>query len=80
MPALPEYKTRTLLDGEGVPLVDGVFVAAGSDMPLELPSPPVYLKAQIPGATSRAAQGLVRRVETRKKIEADLKELLAPGA
>jgi succinyl-CoA synthetase beta subunit len=80
MPALPEYKTRILLDTEVVSLVDGVFVAVGSDLPVPLPNPPVYLKAQIPGATNRAAQGLVRRIEAAKKIEADLKELLAPGA
>jgi succinyl-CoA synthetase beta subunit len=80
MPALPEYKTRTLLASEGVPLVDGVFVPAGSDLPVPSPIPPVYLKAQIPGTTSRAAHGLVRRAETVEKIEADLKELSAPGA
>lgn len=80
MSALPEYKTRVLLENENVPLVDGVFVAAGSDLPVPLPEPPVYLKAQIPGATSRAAHGLVRRADTKEKIEAGLKELLAPGA
>ena len=28
MAALPEYKTRVLLENEGVPLVKGVFVPA----------------------------------------------------
>ena len=80
MSALPEYKTRVLLGNEGVPLVDGVFVAAGSEIPDDLPAPPVYLKAQIPGATSRAAHGLVRRADTVEEMKAGLKELLAPGA
>lgn len=80
MPALPEYKTRVLLAGEEVPMVDGVFVADESEFPDPLPQPPVYLKAQIPGATSRAASGLVRRAETEKQIQQGLNELLAPGA
>ncbi|MCP4599936.1 MAG: hypothetical protein GY847_05250 [Proteobacteria bacterium] len=80
MSALPEYKTRVLLANEKVPLVDGVFVAAGSELPDPLPEPPIYLKAQIPGATSRAAHGLVRRVDTKEELEAGLKELLAPGS
>lgn len=79
MSALPEYKTRTLLERAGVPLVDGVFVAAGSDIPTDLPEPPVYLKAQIPGATSRAAHGLVRRCDTKDELMKGLKELLAEG-
>ncbi len=79
MPALPEYKTRVLLASEDVPIVDGVFVAAGSELPDPLPQPSVYLKAQIPGATSRAARGLVRRADTKKQIEQGLNELLAPG-
>lgn len=79
MSALPEYKTRVLLENEGVPLVDGVFVVAGTDIPSDLPAPPVYLKAQIPGATSRAAQGLVRRCDTSEQMQSGLKELLAPG-
>ncbi|MDJ0763937.1 MAG: hypothetical protein QNJ97_13230 [Myxococcota bacterium] len=80
MSALPEYKTRVLLEGQGVPLVNGVFVAAGSAIPDDLPAPPVYLKAQIPGATSRAAHGLVRRCDTKEELNANLAELLAPGA
>ncbi len=80
MGALPEYKTRVLLGNEEVPLVEGVFVAAGSDIPDSLPEPPIYLKAQIPGATSRAAHGLVRRSDTKDEMLAGLKELLAPGA
>lgn len=79
MPALPEYKTRTLLADQCVPLVSGVFVAAGSDIPAMLPSPPVYLKAQIPGATNRAARGLVRLIQTKLEMETSLKELLEPG-
>ncbi len=79
MPALPEYKTRILLADQDVPVVNGVFVAAGSDMPVSLPDPPVYLKAQIPGVTSRAALGLVKRIETFPEIEASLAELLSPG-
>ena len=80
MPALPEYKTRVLLDNEGVPLVKGVFVTAGAQLPDTLPEPPVYLKAQIPGATSRAAQGLVRRCDNNEQLRSSLKELLAPGS
>jgi len=80
VPALPEYKTRVLLDNEGVPLVEGVFVAAGEEIPDALPEPSVYLKAQIAGATSRAAQGLVRRCDTKEALQSDLKELLAPGS
>lgn len=79
MSALPEYKTRVLLEGEKVPLVDGVFVAADSEIPGTLPEPPVYLKAQIPGATSRAAHGLVRRADTVEQLRSGLEELLAPG-
>ncbi len=56
MSALPEYKTRVLLENEEVPLVEGVFVAANSALPDPLPQTPVYLKAQIPGATSRACR------------------------
>jgi succinyl-CoA synthetase beta subunit/NAD-dependent dihydropyrimidine dehydrogenase PreA subunit len=79
MTALPEYKTRHLLADQGVPLVNGMFVAAVSDIPSSLPEPPVYLKAQIPGATSRASQGLVRRIDSGLEMEAALKELLSPG-
>ena len=79
MPALPEYKTRILLANEGVSLVDGVFVAAGSDRLDTLPKPPVFLKAQIPGAKNRAAHGLVRRADNKEQLKFDLKELLTPG-
>ncbi len=80
MAALPEYQTRVLLDTKEVPLVEGVFVAAGAELPEPLPQTPVYLKAQIPGATSRAAQGLVRRCDTKEQLQSGLKELLAPGS
>ncbi len=80
MSALPEYKTRVLLENEGVPLVAGVFVAAGAELPDPPAEPPIYLKAQIPGATSRAAQGLVRRCDSKQQLENGLKELLAPGS
>ncbi len=79
MPALPEYKTRELLANIGIPIVEGIFVAATSPIPRDLPEPPVFLKAQIPGATSRAKHGLVRRADTREGLLKDLKELLAPG-
>lgn len=79
MPALLEYKTRALLSGEKIPIVDGLFVAVGSGLPHPLPKPPVYLKAQIPGATSRAASGLVRRADTEEQVAQGLKTLLAPG-
>lgn len=79
MAALPEYKTRVLLENEGVPLVEGVFVGATGEPPA-IPDAPVYLKAQIPGATSRAAHGLVRRVDDAATLDAGLKELLNPGA
>lgn len=74
MPALPEYKTRILLKNHGVPLVSAVFHDA---MPEILPEPVVFLKAQIPGATSRAGRGLVRRASTKEEISTGLKELLA---
>ena len=79
MSALPEYKTRLLLAEKGVPVVKGVFVAAGSGPLDPLPRPPVYLKAQIPGATNRAAQGLVYRADSEQQIKAGLKQLMAPG-
>jgi len=41
MSALPEYKTRVLLENEAVPLVGGVFVAAGAEMPDALAEPAV---------------------------------------
>ncbi|MCK5037412.1 MAG: hypothetical protein KAS73_16050, partial [Candidatus Sabulitectum sp.] len=74
MPALPEYKTRVLLENHGVPLVPAVFHDA---MPAILPEPVVFLKAQIPGATSRAGRGLVRRASTAEEISKGLTELLA---
>ncbi len=80
MPALPEYKTRILLENLGVPLVPGVFVPPGADRSQPLPKPPLYLKAQIPGTTSRAAKGLVRRADSRDQVESDLRELLGPSA
>jgi succinyl-CoA synthetase beta subunit len=79
MLALPEYKTRMILQKEGVALVEGVFISAGADMPDSFPAPPVYLKAQIPGATNRASHGLVLRCDTLEDLESNLKRLLAPG-
>ena len=79
MTALPEYKTRILLERENIPVIRGSFVAADPASLVDLPLLPVYLKAQIPGATSRAAHGLVRRVETEEELATGLKELLAPG-
>ena len=73
MPALPEYKTRILLENHRVPLVPAVF---HNTMPEILPEPVVFLKAQIPGATSRAGRGLVRRASTKDEISSGLKELL----
>jgi len=79
MPALPEYRTRILLERENVPLVNGVFVSPGEEFPSDLPKMPVYLKAQIPGATSRKSHGLVRRVDTPEELDDILKILLSPG-
>jgi len=82
MSALPEYRTRVILEGEGVPVVQGIFLETGSAPPDALPGTPVYLKAQIPGATSRKAQGLVRRVDSIDDIPIELKaiEQAADGA
>jgi len=80
MPALPEYRTRELLQSFDVPVVDGLFIPSGSPVPDILPAPPVYLKAQIPGATSRAEQGLVRKAVTSLEIERFLSELLSEGS
>ena len=80
MPALPEYRTRILLERENVPLVNGIFVSPGEEYPSNLPEMPVYLKAQIPGATSRKKHGLVRRVDTTEELEENLNILLSPGA
>jgi succinyl-CoA synthetase beta subunit len=74
MPALPEYKTRILLENYSVPLVPAVF---HNTFPDTVPKPVVYLKAQIPGATSRAGRGLVRRASTHEEVSAGLTELLA---
>jgi len=68
MPALPEYRTRILLQRENVPLVPGVFVSPGEEYPSKLPEMPVFLKAQIPGATSRKSQGLVRRIDSPSEL------------
>lgn len=73
MPALPEYKTRVLLENHGAAVVPGVFF---EEMPERLPEPVVFLKAQIPGATSRAASGLVRRASTENEIRNGLEDLL----
>ncbi len=76
MPALPEYRTRTLLERENVPLVQGFFVKRAEELPRDLPGMPLYLKAQIPGATSRMSKGLVRRVDSEKELKDNLHELL----
>jgi succinyl-CoA synthetase beta subunit len=77
MPALHEYRTRVLLQSQDVPVVEGTFFGKGAGIPSPLPLPPVYLKAQIPGATGRAASGLVRRADTQASLEAGLEELLS---
>ena len=79
MPALPEYLTRTLLENYGVPVVDGFFVKTGDDLQGKLPELPIFLKAQIPGATSRKKHGLVRKIETIPEFHSNLDELLSPG-
>lgn len=79
MPALPEYRTRKLLADQDVPLVEGRFIPAGADVPDPPPEPPAYVKAQIPGATSRASQGLVRHVTDAQAMGRALEELLSPG-
>ena len=76
MPALPEYRTRILLEREGVPLVTGVFVPRGGDVPEELPDFPLYLKSQIPGATSRKSKGLVRCVENPSDTGREMQQLM----
>ncbi|MCK5063876.1 MAG: hypothetical protein KAQ97_01265 [Candidatus Fermentibacteraceae bacterium] len=79
MPALPEYLTRTLLENHGVPVVEGFFIRIGDSIPDELPDLPIFLKAQIPGATSRKKHGLVRKVETISEFDSNLDDLLSPG-
>ncbi len=79
MSALPEYRTRILLERENVPLVKGIFIKTGEDHPSILPEMPLYLKAQIPGATSRKKHGLVRRVDTPEELEENLNVLLSKG-
>ncbi|MBN2587338.1 MAG: hypothetical protein JXA64_11190 [Candidatus Fermentibacteraceae bacterium] len=79
MPALPEYRTRMLLQRENVPLVPGIFVSPGQEYPSGLPEMPVFLKAQIPGATSRKSQGLVRRIDSPSELRENLDRLLSPG-
>ncbi len=79
MSALPEYRTRILLERENVPLVSGVFVRPGENTPQDIPELPVFLKSQIPGATSRKSHGLVRRVDTYQELEQNLNILLSPG-
>ncbi|MFO8184879.1 MAG: hypothetical protein R6U39_12020 [Candidatus Aegiribacteria sp.] len=79
MPSLPEYRTRILLQREKVPLVPGVFVSSEREYTDDLPDMPVYLKAQLPGATSRKSKGLVRRIDSPELLEENLQNLLAPG-
>jgi len=79
MPALPEYRTRRLLSAGDVPLVGGRFYPSGSGEPDPLPEPPAYVKAQIPGATSRASRGLVRHVTDTEAMRLAMRELLSPG-
>lgn len=81
MPALPEYRTRELLQKKNIPVVNGLFFPVDSVLPEELPNPPVYLKAQIPGATSRATSGLVMKADTESAVRIGLEKLLisVPG-
>lgn len=74
MPALAEYRTRALLELEGVPLVPGSVLRA---QPGTAPAFPVFLKAQIPGATSRKKAGLVRRIDAASDLGPNLDELLS---
>lgn len=74
MPALPEYLTRVLLESEGVPVVPGVML---SSAPSAVAGFPVFLKAQIPGATSRMSAGLVRRVDSPAELDTVLPDLLS---
>lgn len=74
MPALPEYLTRVLLESEGVPVVPGVML---SSAPAAVSGFPVFLKAQIPGATSRKSAGLVRKVDSASELDAVLPDLLS---
>jgi len=74
MPALAEYRTRALLEREGVPLVPGSVLRG---LPETTPAFPVFLKAQIPGATSRKKAGLVRRIDSAPDLAANLDELLS---
>lgn len=75
MPGLPEYRTRILLKDGHVPLVDGVFISSDSELSMEELEFPVFVKAQIPGATSRKKQGLVRKVENVTDLTAGITEL-----
>ncbi|MBN1434472.1 hypothetical protein JW921_06900 [Candidatus Fermentibacterales bacterium] len=61
MPALSEHRTRALLRDAGLDVVEAIMVPADEDMPSSPPFLPAWLKAQVPGLTSRKAKGLVRR-------------------
>ncbi|OPL18603.1 MAG: hypothetical protein AVO35_04535 [Candidatus Aegiribacteria sp. MLS_C] len=80
MPALPEYRTRKLLERYGIPLVRGVFIAPGQDVPAALPGMPVYVKAQVPGATGRKSSGLVRRADSMEHLPSVLADVLESGS
>ncbi len=79
MPALAEHRTRTLLERSGVSLVEATLVVS----PEGLPRPaawPVFVKAQVPGATSRRSSGLVRRAGSWAELEDSVGDLLrTPG-
>lgn len=74
MPALTEHRTRELLGTEKLPMVKGTFLPRGEAPEQPLPVP-AYLKAQIPGATSRASKGLVRLVEEAEDLSAGLSDI-----
>lgn len=74
MPALSEHRTRRLLLEEGLPMVKGTFVPRGQD-PEHPPPVPAYLKAQIPGITSRASRGLIRLARDPQELSDGLREI-----
>lgn len=73
MPALPEYRTRKLLEAAGVPLVPGILLTSE---PVAGMTCPLFLKAQIPGATSRKNAGLVKRIDSPGALPGELARLL----
>ncbi len=77
MPGLPEYRTRMLIENGNVPLVPGTFITSLSELPVTEFEFPVFIKAQIPGATSRKRQGLVRKIDNSTDLSDNLEELFA---